>query len=137
VSGIKRIRYLITGNLVDTQDETSVSYWINRLVTPILRALLSATNRLVGDAVAIDSDTTLDGSEGLVLVDASSGPVSVVLSAPTALFHLLIVQKVDATGNVVTVEAPGSFTLNGAAGLPVAAQWDRLIIVADDTAFYA
>jgi hypothetical protein len=137
MSGIKRIRYLITGNLVDTEDATAVSYWINRLVTPILRALLSAVNKLVGDAITVTEDTTLSGTEGLVLVDASAGPVSVVLSKPTELFHLLIVQKVDATANAVTVAAPGTFTLNGAAGLPLAAQYDRLLIVADDSAFYA
>ncbi len=135
MSGTKRILYQLTGNGVDANDPEAMGFWINRLVTPIAKALLSLVNRLAADVRATTTDITLTGAEGFVPVDATAGPVTITLSSPLALFHLLIVQKVDASGNAVTVAAPSGVTLSG--GLPLAAQWDRLIIVADDSAFYA
>jgi len=136
MSGTDRIDSKLSAAYVDAGEEKVLGYFLNRIAIPLLRALLSSVNRLSGSVSATTVTITLDGSEGFVPVDASAAPVTITLSAPTALFRLLIVQKVDSSGNAVTVVAPAGSSINGAASLALAAQWDRLIIVADDSAFY-
>lgn len=140
MSGTKRIITGPSGTYIDTEDTGkggALDFFLNRILQPLTRQMLALLNRLAADGLSVSASATLTGAEGLVLVDASVGPVTITLCAPDALFHLLIVQKVDASGNAVTVAAPAGATIRGVASLPLAAQWDRLIIVADDSAFYA
>lgn len=137
MSGTERIDSKLSAAYVDASEEKVLGQFLNRIAIPLLRALLSSVNRLSGSVSVTTVAITLDGSEGFVPVDASAAPVTVTLSVPTALFHPLIVQKIDSSGNAVTVAAPAGVTVRGAASLALAAQWDRLIIVADDSKFYA
>lgn len=138
MSGIAKINVALSALPIPVKDEKKLDHWVNRLVTPIIRALLQATNKLSGSVVATSANTTiLDGGERLVLVDASSGPRTVILSAPTALFRDVVIQKVDASANAVTIAAPAGKTVNGVASLALAAQWDKKMVLADDAAFYA
>lgn len=137
MSGTKRLQAQLSGRPVDVADQDGLDYFLNRILQPVVRAVLDAVNRLASDAVHKTADATLDGSEGLVTVDATAGPVTITLASPRSLFHLLIVQKVDASVNAVTVAAPSGSTVNGVTSLAKSTQWDRFILVADDSAYYA
>lgn len=137
MSGTSRIDRALSGQDVATDEPGKLSYYVNRLLNPLVRLLLVTVNRLTGTVTTVTEDTTLDGSEGLVLVDATSGPVTITLSAPTQLFHAVAVQKADATANVVTVASPVGSTMNGAGSVSLVAQWDRTAVFADDSDFYA
>jgi hypothetical protein len=126
----------LSGGVVTVDDPDALGYFVNRILVPLLRSLLGNVNRLSGTAIAKDTDATLDGSELFVLVDATAGPVSIELARPAAVFRPVVVQKKDASANAVTVVAPTGATINGAASSTLAAQWDRLILLADDTAYY-
>lgn len=137
MSGTDRIDSKLSAAYVDAGDEKKLGYWLNRITVPLLRALLSSVNRLSGDVSPAFEDMTLDGSEGFVPVDATAAPVVITLSAPNALFHTVIVQKIDASANNVIVQAPAGVSIISAGGLILAAQGDRLIVVSDETTFYA
>lgn len=137
MSGLRRLQSAFSPRPVDPNDPPALEYFLNRVLTPFVRALGDFANRIAGDAIATSSSITLTGGEGLVKVDASLAPLAIVLPPPTALFHLLIVQKVDASLNPVTVAAPGLLTINGVPNLTLTTQWERLLIVADDTSYYA
>jgi hypothetical protein len=122
--------------VVTVDDPDALGYFVNRILVPLLRSLLGNVNRLSGTVSRKTANATLDGSELFVPVDATAAPVSITLAAPTAVSRSVIVQKVDATANAVTVVAPTGATINGAASSTLAAQWDRLILLADDTAYY-
>lgn len=137
MSGTDRIDSKLSAAHVDAGDEKKLGYWLNRITVPLLRALLSSVNRLSGSVVPAFEDMTLDGSEGFVPVDATAAPVVITLSAPTALFRPVIVQKIDASANVVILQAPVGVSIISAGGLILAAQGDRVIVVSDETTFYA
>lgn len=137
MSGTNRIRSTLSASEVKVEDQQALRYFVNVILVPIVRMLLGAVNRLSGSTVSFSGSTPLTGAEGLVLVDASGGPVTVPLSSPSELFHSVVIQKTDASANAVTVAAPAGFTINGAASVALAAQWDRVTVLATDTAFYA
>lgn len=137
MSGTARIEAGLSGNPVDPSDPKDVGYFTNRILVPLLRQTRATLNRLVGVTKLSASNVTLDGSEGLVAVDASSAPVIVALPQPTALFHPLVIAKSDSTGNSVTISAPPGVTINGASSVVLSSQWASVALVADDTRFYS
>lgn len=76
----------------------------------------------------VTADTTLTGDDVVLYVDASAAGVTVTL--PPAAGHgrrVLIVMKVDASANTVTVDGNGAETINGAATVTVFMQWTVLV----------
>ena len=75
---------------------------------------------------------TLTASDYLVLVDANSAAVTVTL--PTAASKegsQIIVKKIDASVNAVTVEGDAAETIDGAANQSLIAQYDSITIASD------
>jgi hypothetical protein len=63
---------------------------------------------------AVASNTTLNASDGNIDVDASSGPVTIVLPpANVKSSSLVTIKKIDASTNAVTVVAGGTDTIDG------------------------
>jgi len=83
----------------------------------------------------VTTDTTLTNAVETVLVDASTAPVTVTLPAPSADV-LVNVKRTDASANAVTVATPGTETIDGAADLSIAAQYDSYTVVSDGTNYY-
>ena len=90
-----------------------------------LRAFLPTT------PLSVTSDTTIDGTEDLILVDASAGNVTITLPTAETWMKAITVVKMDATANTVTVSSV-SF-----ADPVLAAQGDSAMVMQDGTAFYA
>lgn len=82
----------------------------------------------------VTTDTTMSLSDGLMLVDATGGAVTVTLPALPASGGLVFrVKKVDSSGNAVTVSAAedidgGSVTLS--------AQYDGVILIGDAVTYH-
>jgi hypothetical protein len=75
---------------------------------------------------------TTDGDGVLVLVDATSGPVTIDLyTAVGNSGRLVTVKKSDASTNVVTVDPNGAETIDGAATVGLPGQYATLTIQAD------
>lgn len=98
------------------------------------RKVVTAVNELIrkigafGSASAVVGDYTVTDSDYLLLVDATSGPVTVALPAnrPGKQY---VVKKVDASGNGVTIDPDGSETIDGAANKVIGTQWQSYTIM--------
>ena len=83
-------------------------------------------------SVVAGSATLTQANAGLVLVDASSGAVTLTLPAASAAVGAVFqFKRVDATGNAVTIQRAGSDTLDGATALTLVAQWDNAHLRSD------
>lgn len=60
--------------------------------------------------------------DDVILVDAAAGPITITLPSATAAVYPLVVKKIDATGNTVTIAASGGQTIDGAATIAIAVQ---------------
>ncbi len=72
------------------------------------------------------------GDDYIVLVDATAG--NVVLDLPVASTNkgaLVVVKKLDASANTVTLEANGAETIDGAANKVISTQYDKFTVVCD------
>jgi hypothetical protein len=89
----------------------------------------NAAYELVGPgAYAITTTQTLPEDCRTALVDATAGAVTVTLQPVADCLGDVIVKKVDASVNAVTIEGDGSETIDGAANQPLAAQYDSLTL---------
>lgn len=71
-------------------------------------------------------------ADRFVLGNATGGALAPVLPAASAAAgQLLTYQKIDASGNAVTVTRAGSDTIDGATTVALAAQWDRVTLFSD------
>ena len=82
------------------------------------------------DEVVISS--TLTGYQTLIMVNASSGGITITL--PAAASHtdrVYIIKKIDSSGNVVTIDANGSETIDGETKIELTLQYQYVTIVCD------
>ena len=77
-------------------------------------------------------DTVLDDTFEIVLVDATAGPRLITL--PTAVGirgRFYEIKKIDATVNIVTIDANGVQTIDGLLNQLLIAQWSTFAMVSD------
>jgi hypothetical protein len=80
---------------------------------------------------------TLDDSYRTLLVNASGGTKTVNLpTAASARYRKYTILKSDSSGNAVTIDASGGETINGALTKVLAAQYDKVTIQSDGTAWF-
>jgi hypothetical protein len=102
----------------------SLNRSIDLIQAPFARRTLTAT----GAALATDY---------LLLVDATSAAVTVNLPAVAdANGSLIVVKKVDASVNAVTIDADGTETIDGATTQSLTSQWDALTLACDGSDWY-
>lgn len=108
---------------------TRASIWNKTLWDDVLRAL-------AGKTVTKTATYTATVQDDLILVDATSGAVTINL--PTAVQSgtnknplRFIVKKTDSSANAVTIDGSGSQTIDGALTLVLAAQWDVVVLGSD------
>ena len=80
---------------------------------------------------------TLDQTHRTVLSDATGG--ARVLNLPTAassIHRTYIIKKIDASVNTVTIDGSGVETIDGAATVVLTAQWERITIQSNGTAWF-
>jgi hypothetical protein len=86
---------------------------------------------------SVSTNTTLDATHCVVLVDATSGNITITLpAAGTANRRIYIVKKIDATANTVTIDGNGSETIDGATTQVISAQWASYTVQSNGTNFF-
>lgn len=105
-----------------------------------LVADIAALTAAVAMRFAITSQTTTYVASvwDFVLADASGAAFTVTL--PTAAASgdggTVVVKKTDASANLVTVDGDGAETIDGAASMTLAVQWESVTLVSSGTAWY-
>jgi hypothetical protein len=85
-----------------------------------------------GPTVVVTAGPYVVGTEQVVLVDATAGPITVTMPLTTTrLGNDIQVQKIDASANAVTISRAGAETIDGAITQTLALQGDALWLIAD------
>jgi len=87
---------------------------------------------------SLSADTTLtaQNSPSVYLVDATSAVTTITLPAPADVKFPITVKKIDVSANNVTVDTPGSETIDGAADDTIASQYDSVTYVTDGSNWF-
>lgn len=83
----------------------------------------------------VTANTNVAFDDGTILVDATAGAVTVTLRF-AAVGDTVLIKKIDASANVVTVAAQGGETINGAANIPLAVQYAAADCLTDGFEWY-
>ncbi len=85
----------------------------------------------------VTSDPPLDGSDLVVLCDASGGAFTVTLPALAAnIGRRFYIKKIDATANAVTIDGNGAETIDDALTRVLAAQYDAVELVGEPSGWW-
>jgi len=89
----------------------------------------------------VTTTTTSTVTDYTILVDASGGAVTINLIAAASFFNtstggVLIIKKIDASANTVTIDANGSETIDGATTQTLLTQWSSYTIQDNGTAWF-
>ena len=88
------------------------------------------------ETVTASSDT-LDETNHIVLCDCTSNSITINLPAASGNKGLTyVIQKIDATGNIITVDGNGSETINGSTTKSISSQYTSLRIVCDGSNWF-
>ncbi|MCH8748169.1 hypothetical protein IH781_00305 [Patescibacteria group bacterium] len=83
------------------------------------------------------ADQTLTTANQIVLVDATSGNVTITLTAVSDLTgEEFDVSKIDSSGNTVTVAAAGSDEINGSSEVVISSQYESVTFYTSPTAWH-
>jgi hypothetical protein len=87
--------------------------------------------------VSKTANYTATTSDFIILVDATSGAVTILLPAAASSTNtVLCVKKTDASGNAVTVDGNASETIDGATTVALAARYDTCYIICNGTSWH-
>lgn len=76
-------------------------------------------------------------TDNVILCDATAGAITIDLpAAATASGKVLVIKKIDATANTVTIDGDTGDLIDGAATQVISAQWTAIEIVCNGTAWY-
>lgn len=104
----------------------------------------ASTDPLLGDFVlkksptkTVQTDYTIKATDYRILVDASSGPITITMPPVVGFFsddtgQDFIIQKIDSSSNKVTVDGNGSETINGTAECDLLFQYESVQPTATD-----
>lgn len=96
-----------------------------------------ASNGLTTAVATISSNTSLNTSHHVVLVDASSAQVTLTLpSAATTSARQYMIKKKDSSSNAVVVSASNSQTIDGQASLSFNTQYEAIMVVSDGSNWF-
>jgi len=145
---------LIVGNEMRQIDSTNtpdvaikeVSGDYNKIIGNIIAAgdiVISGANTLVRDNFGwkdiktVTADYAMSWADESILADASSAAITVTLPDPASYPNeALSIKKIDSSTNAVTVAPHGSETIDGAASVSLANQWDSVTVKSDGTNWY-
>lgn len=86
-----------------------------------------------------DDDYTCTGAEQLVAVTALTGPISINLPPPASMRGEIVIkdESGNATDHDITINTPGSETIDGAASLVIDADYGYARIYTDGTNYFS
>lgn len=106
-----------------------------RIVAQSINEVIASRGKFGVRSVSATGD--IASTDGLVLVDATAGAVTMTLPlAASVPGRVFAVKKVDASGNAVTVDGNGSETIDGATTQALSAQYDVLTVASDGTEWW-
>ncbi len=98
---------------------------------------LGLTGSLSLSIETITTNTTLDKTHHTVLVDATSGNITVTLPQITGnLYRVYTVKKIDSSSNTVTIDGYSSETIDGATTQTLSSQYDKYSLQNDGTEWW-
>jgi len=107
--------------------ESKETYGMKGWFQSIYRAIKRRTAIVTQTAAYTVADNVFHVRE-----DATGGARTVTLPAAlTREGRQILVTKIDASGNAVTVAAAGSDTIQGAATVALAAQWSKALVISN------
>ena len=109
---------------------------LNFEVLPVVRAMRESVNQLSGELATVTTSGTLNDTIGWLLVDATAGPITVTLPLASAVYRPIVVMKVDASANAVTVQGQSPSTVNGGT-LSIGTQYAGRMIMSDLVNFWS
>ncbi len=117
--------------MADPVPYTQTPDWF-RLAAIAINGLLSGQRNVSTKSAAY----TITEGDNVILADATGGAFTVTLP-PAAKFSGLqfIVKKTDASANVVTVDANGAETIDGAANVTLTVQYQSWTLFSNGTAW--
>lgn len=71
-----------------------------------------------------------------ILVDATSGPVTINLPTAVGRTDPITIKKIDSSGNAVTIDGAGSETIDGALTRVLSTQWDYATLLPSGAAWF-
>lgn len=90
-----------------------------------------------GEITGVSANTTLSAVYYTVLVDAVGGARTITLPAAASHTHRIYnIKKIDGSANAVTIDGNGAETIDGAATLAIAAQWDSYTLQSNGTGWF-
>lgn len=108
-------------------DKEQEAEFLRREVFQLLSAFHGAVNSSVREVTADDS---VLASDEVLLVDASGGDVTLSLPSAAFYFRRLLVKRIDASDNTVTVSALSGQTIEGQSEVTLDSKWAGLDITA-------
>lgn len=112
-----------------------------RLDQEYLRQVVFTLNQAIDNSNtlrprAVDADTDVIASDGVLLVDATSAAVTLTLPDPREMYAKeFVAVKVDSSGNAMELDA-GSSTINGSATQSTSTQWGKFRLYSDGEQYY-
>lgn len=89
------------------------------------------------NARTITASGNVAGSDVMILADATSAAITLSLPAAVASKgKRLIVKKIDASANAITIDPSGTETIDGAATVSLSAQYQSVTIVCDGSTWW-
>lgn len=84
--------------------------------------------------VFADSPYTILEADDIIMCDCTSGAITIVLlTAVGRIGKIIDIKKIDSSANVVTIDANGAETIDGAATKAISIQYDSYTIISDGT----
>lgn len=115
----------------------------NVALTPeYLRQIAFTLNQSIDDSNTlrirkVDASGSLSLGDGLLIVDATAGAVTIdLLPAKQLNQKYIYIMKGDASANAVTIAPDGSETIGGASSLALNSQYDKVLLISDGLEFY-
>lgn len=132
MSGTKQTEFTLSGQSTDFSDPDAVKMYTQRILEPVFKKVRNTVNQLARDTLAISASGKVDAKYGLVLVDASHGPVTLTLVPPDQSFHPITVVKTDSSSNAVVAQVRGGALISGSVTDTFSKQWEVVQYESDD-----
>lgn len=114
---------ITTPPVCDNRDRYGIIAWLQQ----IYRAFVRRT------AITTQTTTyTVPDNVFHTRADATSGAFTVTIpSALTTAGRQILITKIDASANAITVAAAGTDTIQGSATISLAAQWNKALLISN------
>lgn len=105
----------------DSKERYGIQGWLQEVYRAIVRRTALTTQT---------TSYTIQNNIFYVRADATSGAMTVTLPLATSSEgRQVLICKVDASANAVTVDGNGSETIQGSASISLASQWDKALLI--------